>query len=164
MFILEDGRRQRVAVLIEEPGVAAHLIASNEAAKYPLWSLVDNASPAWFGRERMAELVADLRRLKSREEIALRQAKWQEQVQKGVAWLEADLAADAARGHVSEPMSSVLNWMREALLLAQSSPPEFPECLREESVVPYVDAIIALALRCEQIGGFLGHDPFANEE
>ena len=163
MFILEDRSKQRVAVLLEEPGVMKHLIAGGEGEKYPMWSLVDDASPSWFSSDRMEQLAADLRRLKSPPEIALRQARWKRQAKSGIAWLEADLAAEAECSTPDETMSSVLGWMREAVRLAEREPPEFPESLREEAVVAYVDAIIALAQRCRQIRGFLGHDPFVNE-
>ncbi len=158
MFILEDKRKKPIARLAEQPSVMWHLFAPGEAQKYPMWSLIDDASPTWFSSDRMEELITDLERLRSAPEIVLRQLKWKQSLDEGIARLEAE-PGPARRSRKTG--SETLDWMRESARLAQQQPPLYPESLQDEAVVPFVGSIIELARRCRHIKGFLGHDPFA---
>ena len=166
MFILEDRRKKRVAQFAEEPAVMWHLFANSGPDAYPMWHLLDDASSTWFSSERMDELIIDLEKLKSPAEIQERQERWKQSMEEGIARLEADPAGvspgHARRGAIASP--ETLQWMRDCVRGAEADPPRFPESLSREAVEIQVNAILALARRCRQIKGFLGHDPFAEEK
>lgn len=167
MFILEDRRKKPVAQFVEEPSVMWHLLRGSNAQEYPMWHLLDDASSTWFSSDRMAELIADLEKLKSPAQVQARQLSWKQGLEDGIARLEAERAqssvpeapVSARRSPAHSP--ETLQWMRDCVHRAEQQPPIYPESLSAEAVRIQVNSLLALARRCRQIKGFLGHDPFA---